>query len=231
VFILVTEQTIEENLLGTLSAKHELALAALDADSDVDTVDLVGGIPHIERVPRDGLRHLDLMFDLAEEFDTAIDCHIDETDDPQSMYTEHLAALTIEARRPHSLHAYFLLAGVSDTPVIYDVEPTRDGGSSGSRTRASGQRVPPSGSRAFLVSVPAELLAGLKQSEDVQVGDRLVTSGLDGVFPRAMMVATVTTVRRQTVGLFQQIGVMPAVALERTEQVLVVSAQQAPERK
>jgi rod shape-determining protein MreC len=71
----------------------------------------------------------------------------------------------------------------------------------------------------------------VKHSEDVQVGDRLVTSGLDGVFPRAMMVATVTTVRRQTVGLFQQIGVMPAVALERTEQVLVLSAQQAPERK
>ncbi|HQL53600.1 MAG TPA: amidohydrolase family protein [Phycisphaerae bacterium] len=59
-------------------------------------VDLVGGIPHIERVPRDGLRHLELVFDLAAEFNTAIDVHIDETDDPQSMYTEHLAALTIE---------------------------------------------------------------------------------------------------------------------------------------
>jgi rod shape-determining protein MreC len=71
----------------------------------------------------------------------------------------------------------------------------------------------------------------VKHSEDVQVGDRLVTSGLDGVYPRGMMVATVTTVRKQTVGLFQQIGVMPAVTLERTEHVLVVSAQQAQERK
>lgn len=59
-------------------------------------VDLVGGIPHIERVPRDGLRHLECVFDLAAEFNTGIDVHIDETDDPQSMYTEHLAALTIE---------------------------------------------------------------------------------------------------------------------------------------
>ena len=33
VFLLVTEQTIEENLLATLSAKRDLALAALDADS------------------------------------------------------------------------------------------------------------------------------------------------------------------------------------------------------
>ena len=71
----------------------------------------------------------------------------------------------------------------------------------------------------------------VKHSEDVQVGDRLVTSGLDGIYPRGMMVATVTTVRKQTVGLFQQIGVMPAVTLERTEHVLVVSAQQVQERK
>jgi len=44
VFLLVTEQTIEENLLATLSAKHELALAALDADSEVDVVDMASGI-------------------------------------------------------------------------------------------------------------------------------------------------------------------------------------------
>ncbi len=43
VFVLVTEGTIEESLLATLSAKHELALAALDAESDVDAVDLTSG--------------------------------------------------------------------------------------------------------------------------------------------------------------------------------------------
>ncbi|MCP4245573.1 MAG: helicase, partial [bacterium] len=41
VFILLTEGTIEENLLTTLSAKQDLALAALDAESEVDAVDLV----------------------------------------------------------------------------------------------------------------------------------------------------------------------------------------------
>src|SRR5207244_3928502 len=40
VFVLVTEETIEEKLLSTLAAKHQLALAALDTDSDVDQVDL-----------------------------------------------------------------------------------------------------------------------------------------------------------------------------------------------
>ena len=49
VYVLVTEGTIEENLLATLSAKHDLALAALDADSDVTQVDLVSGIEELRR--------------------------------------------------------------------------------------------------------------------------------------------------------------------------------------
>ncbi len=49
VFVLVTEETIEENLLATLSAKHQLALAALDSESDVDAVDLSSGIDELKR--------------------------------------------------------------------------------------------------------------------------------------------------------------------------------------
>ncbi len=49
VYILVTENTIEENLLTTLSAKHELALASLDFDSDIDQVDLQSGMEELKR--------------------------------------------------------------------------------------------------------------------------------------------------------------------------------------
>ena len=49
VFLLVTEQTLEERLLGTLSAKHELALAALDPDSKVKTVDYASGMEELKR--------------------------------------------------------------------------------------------------------------------------------------------------------------------------------------
>ena len=49
VFVLVTENTIEESLLATLSAKHELALAVLDPDSDVDSVDLVSGVEGLKQ--------------------------------------------------------------------------------------------------------------------------------------------------------------------------------------
>ena len=49
VFILVTEKTLEERMLATLAGKHELALAALDVDSDVDEVQLQSGLKELKR--------------------------------------------------------------------------------------------------------------------------------------------------------------------------------------
>jgi hypothetical protein len=48
VYILVTEGTIEENLLSTISAKHELAQAALDPDSEIDEVALASGMQQLK---------------------------------------------------------------------------------------------------------------------------------------------------------------------------------------
>jgi rod shape-determining protein MreC len=62
----------------------------------------------------------------------------------------------------------------------------------------------------------------VKRSEDIQEGDRLVTSGLDGIFPKGIVVGIVIKVRKQTLGLFQYIEVMPAVNLTRTEEVFIV---------
>jgi len=49
VYLLVTESTIEEKLLATLSAKHDLALAALDMESDVREVALASGVEELKR--------------------------------------------------------------------------------------------------------------------------------------------------------------------------------------
>jgi len=38
-----------------------------------------------------------------------------------------------EDRRPHSMHAYFLRPGNAEKPIIYDVDPIRDGGSFSTR--------------------------------------------------------------------------------------------------
>ena len=49
VYVLVTEETIEEKLLGTLSAKHDLALAALDMESKVREVALSSDMEELKR--------------------------------------------------------------------------------------------------------------------------------------------------------------------------------------
>jgi len=49
VFIMVTEDTLEESLLGTLAAKHELALAVLDPDAQTADVDLSSGMEELKR--------------------------------------------------------------------------------------------------------------------------------------------------------------------------------------
>jgi superfamily II DNA/RNA helicase len=49
VYLLVTEATLEERLLGTLSAKHDLAMAALDVESDVTQVELQSGMEELKR--------------------------------------------------------------------------------------------------------------------------------------------------------------------------------------
>lgn len=49
VYILVTEQTIEENLLATLALKKDLAMAALDPESTVDTLDMARGMEELKR--------------------------------------------------------------------------------------------------------------------------------------------------------------------------------------
>jgi rod shape-determining protein MreC len=62
----------------------------------------------------------------------------------------------------------------------------------------------------------------LKRGEDAEVEDRVVTSGLDGIFPKGMLIGTITHVTRGNRGLLQVADVQASVPLERVEEVLVV---------
>jgi rod shape-determining protein MreC len=62
----------------------------------------------------------------------------------------------------------------------------------------------------------------VRRSDDIQEGDRLITSGLDGIFPKGLMVGIATKVRKQNLGLFQLVEVAPAVVSSRIEEVLIV---------
>lgn len=49
IFLMVTTETLEESLLGTLSAKQALFLAALDPDSEDESIDLASGMDELKR--------------------------------------------------------------------------------------------------------------------------------------------------------------------------------------
>jgi rod shape-determining protein MreC len=60
------------------------------------------------------------------------------------------------------------------------------------------------------------------RKEDVQLGDRIVTSGLDGVFPKGQPIGVVTGVLKRNAGIFQEVVITPYANFEKLEEVLVV---------
>ncbi|UCG90016.1 MAG: amidohydrolase family protein [Candidatus Heimdallarchaeota archaeon] len=58
--------------------------------------DLIGGMPHNEHTPQDSQHHINILFDIAKQFNVDIDSHTDETDDPNSRTLQYLASSTIK---------------------------------------------------------------------------------------------------------------------------------------
>jgi SNF2 family DNA or RNA helicase len=88
VYVLITEQTLEEKLLVTLSAKKELALAALDPESDVDQVDVASGMQELKS-------RLEVLLGAAPEApvdETARQQTEDETRDLAAPHRDRVAA-------------------------------------------------------------------------------------------------------------------------------------------
>ena len=56
----------------------------------------------------------------------------------------------------------------------------------------------------------------------MKVGDRVISSGLGGIYPKGLMVGKVTKLMKSREGLFQEVTIKPGVDLSRLEEVLVV---------
>jgi rod shape-determining protein MreC len=63
----------------------------------------------------------------------------------------------------------------------------------------------------------------LLRSEDVTIGDIVVTSGLGGNFPKGLMVGEIRKVDKKEHGIFQQAELVPSVDLTKLEEVLVIA--------
>ena len=57
---------------------------------------------------------------------------------------------------------------------------------------------------------------------DLRVGDIVVTSGLDGVFPKGLRIGTISEVTKKNSGIFQDVIVTPFVDFETIEEVLII---------
>ena len=62
---------------------------------------------------------------------------------------------------------------------------------------------------------------------DIEVGDILVTSGIDGTYPPGLVVATVTSVEKNAAFMFARIVAKPAAGVEQHRFVMVLPTPQA----
>jgi rod shape-determining protein MreC len=74
------------------------------------------------------------------------------------------------------------------------------------------------------------ILKYVQCSEDVRVGDNVISSGLAGVFPKGLLLGVVKKVQKKEFGLFQEISVSPAVDLSRLEEALVILSDEKDRR-
>jgi rod shape-determining protein MreC len=95
------------------------------------------------------------------------------------------------------------------------------------RNAAAGALVERSRAQGVAVGTGGELrLDYVSGTADVQVGDTVVTSGIDGIYPKGFVIGQIESVERDR-GAFNAIRVRPAVEFMSLEAVLIVLAPPA----
>lgn len=61
------------------------------------------------------------------------------------------------------------------------------------------------------------------KEEELRIGDRIISSGADGIFPKGLLIGVVSELDREKRGLFQALEVAPTVDFSRLENVLVLT--------
>lgn len=70
------------------------------------------------------------------------------------------------------------------------------------------------------------VLRYLGRKASVENGDRVITSGLDGVFPKGLLIGVVESVQLGSQGLFLEAVVQPTADINELEEVLVIMVKQ-----
>jgi rod shape-determining protein MreC len=62
----------------------------------------------------------------------------------------------------------------------------------------------------------------VSSKDDVKVGDKIVASGLDGVFPKGQRIGAVKSLLKRESAIFHEVTVLPYIDFEKLEEVLVL---------
>ena len=76
----------------------------------------------------------------------------------------------------------------------------------------------------------ALVLKYVLRKHDVRKGDTVISSGLDGVFPKGLRIGEVARVEKPNSGIFQEVLVTPFVHFETLEEVLIVLERPEPKK-
>lgn len=70
------------------------------------------------------------------------------------------------------------------------------------------------------------LLKYVERSEDVKIGDLVVTGGLDNIFPKGYPIATIESVERKTFSVSLKVELKPIIDANKVEEVFIVTNAQ-----
>lgn len=62
----------------------------------------------------------------------------------------------------------------------------------------------------------------IMRNEPVEVGDKLITAGVGGIYPKGIKVGMITDIKRESFGMTLSIEVVPSVDFDKLEEVLVL---------
>ena len=97
------------------------------------------------------------------------------------------------------------------------------------RNAAAGALVERSRAQGIVVGSGVDMLRMdfVPATADVKAGDTVVTSGVDGIYPKGFVIGKVEQVENGN-GIYKAIRVRPSVEFNRLEEVLVVKTPPAP---
>jgi rod shape-determining protein MreC len=102
--------------------------------------------------------------------------------------------------------------------VLLFIDENSNVGAIVQRTRTQGI-ISGAGSRGLILKY-------ISKTQDVKEGDVIVSSGMDGVFPKGLMIGQVSHVDRQDASLFLKINVAPFVDFSKLEEILILASEE-----